>query len=210
MRFLCVSDIHGHAAALDSVLQVGRARGFEALIACGDHLFPGPEPLATWKLLLENKAVLTQGVGDLALTSLDPSDLEAKTPEEKARLERLEGLHEELGELIVAHLRKLSPQARLHLENGDELLVVHGSPVDHTEPFTPEMDESEVMALIGDDPADVIVCGGSHMPFDRIVQDVRIVGVGSVGEAPGGGYAAATFLESTPLGIAVEQITVDL
>ena len=210
MRFLCVSDIHGHAAALDTVLQVARARGYDALLACGDHLFPGPAPLETWKLLVDNKAVLTQGVGDLALAQLDVSELEATTPDEAERLERLKALHGQLGELIVARLGKLPAQARLHLENGDEMLVVHGSPVDHTECFAPEMEEEEIMALLGDDPADVIVCGGSHTAFDLTVLDTRIVGVGSVGEAPGGGYAAATFLESTPLGIAVEQITIDL
>ena len=45
MRFLCVSDIHGHAAALRAVLREAEGYGFDQLIACGDLCFPGPEPL---------------------------------------------------------------------------------------------------------------------------------------------------------------------
>ena len=58
----------------------------------------------------------------------------------------------------------------------------------------------------------------SHVPFDRTIVDVRVVNVGSVGEAPGTGsrggiphrYAHATWIESLPAGITVEQITVPL
>ncbi len=59
----------------------------------------------------------------------------------------------------------------------------------------------------------MIVCGASHVPFDRTVGGVRIVNVGSVGDAPssnGGRFAHATWLESTPRGVFVEQITVPL
>lgn len=42
MRFLCVSDIHGHAAALRRVLDDAQSREFHQLVVCGDSLFPGP------------------------------------------------------------------------------------------------------------------------------------------------------------------------
>ena len=54
--------------------------------------------------------------------------------------------------------------------------------------------DEEMLALLGDEPGDIIVCGGSHVPFDRSVADVRIVNVGSVGEAPTGDHAAATII----------------
>ena len=56
MRFLCISDIHGHAGALRKVLAEGKDRGYDQLIVCGDHLFPGPAPLETWKILLREIA----------------------------------------------------------------------------------------------------------------------------------------------------------
>jgi predicted phosphodiesterase len=74
------------------------------------------------------------------------------------------------------------------------------------------MADEEINALLGDDPADVVVCGASHVPFDRVVGGVRIVNVGSVGEAPGAGprIAHATWIESTPRGLQVEPIVVPL
>ncbi len=180
------------------------------MIACGDHIFPGPEPLATWKLLVEHKAVCTRGPSDRALSQIDPAKLTATTAHERSRIEQLRQTQTDLGELIVTRLGRLKDIARLHLENGDELGIVHGSPADPTEPFTPEMDGDELYRLVGGDTARLIVCGGSHVAFERQLDDVRIVNVGSVGEAPGGGYAHATILDSQALGTSVTQFTVDL
>jgi predicted phosphodiesterase len=210
MRFLCLSDIHGHARALAAVLDEGRVRGFDQLLVCGDLCFPGPAPLDVWKTLLEQRAVCVQGLSDRAVASVDPDKLSATNPEERARILRLKKLKAELGELIVARLGKLPRIARLPLESGHTLLMVHGSPADPTEPFTEDMTEEEMLALLGDEPGDLIVCGGSHTAFQCVVADVQIVNVGSVGEAPGGGYAHATLIETSTTGVAVTQFTVSL
>jgi predicted phosphodiesterase len=210
MRFLCVSDIHGHAAALRAVIREGEALGFDQLIACGDLCFPGPEPLEVWKTLVQHRALCTQGVGDRALAAIDPEKLSATGEAERARIDRLRKAHRELGDIIVARLGQLPPIARLPIESGHTLLVVHGSPADPTEPFDIGMTDDELIALLGDEPGDIIVCGGSHVPFDRTVADVRIVNVGSVGEAPSGDHAAASIITTSQLGISVEQFTVPL
>lgn len=210
MRFLCVSDIHGHAAALRAVIREGEALGFDQLIACGDLCFPGPEPLEVWKILVKHRALVTQGVGDRALAAIDPDKLSATGEAERARIERLRKTHRELGDIIVARLGQLPPIARLPIESGHTLLVVHGSPADFTEPFDIGMTDDEMIALLGDEPGDIIICGGSHVPFDRTVADVRIVNVGSVGEAPAGDHASATIVTTSQLGISVEPFTVPL
>jgi predicted phosphodiesterase len=210
MRFLCISDIHGHADKLARVLDQCRDREFNQLIVCGDLLFPGPDPLRTWKLLTENHALCVQGLTDKAVSLVDPDLMVPENAEQAARLARLKAMHGELGQLIVARLARLNTQIRLPLESGQEMLVVHGSPADPTEPISPEMDDEEVNALMGDDPADIIVCGGSHVPFERMLGDVRIVNVGSVGECPTEGIAHATLIESSPLGITVDQFHIEL
>jgi predicted phosphodiesterase len=207
---LCISDVHGDARALATVLAQGKERGYEQLIVCGDLLFPGPEPLETWKLLLEHKALCVQGLSDRAIAALDPDSLSAQTPEEQERLQRLHDLHESLGELIVARLGKLPPTARLPLVNGQEMLVVHGSPADPTTAMSVEMTDEELDALIGDDPADIVVCGGSHVPFTRVVVETQIVNVGCVGERPTAGFAHATLIEILSMGVGIEQFVVDV
>jgi predicted phosphodiesterase len=210
MRFLCVSDIHGHAAALRRVLDDAQSREFHQLVVCGDSLFPGPAPLETWKLLIERRALCVQGLSDRALYEVNPSKLKATNPDEQARIERLREVQRELGELIIARLGKLPTSARLPLENGQEAVIVHGSPVDPTEPMCSDMEDAELRALMGDDPADLVICGASHVPFGRVVGDVKIVSVGSVGESPATGYAHATIIDSSASGLVIEQFDVEL
>ena len=210
MRFLCVSDIHGHARALEAVLKEAADYGFDQLIACGDLCFPGPNPLDVWKILVQHRALCVQGLGDRALAQIDPSKLMAATENEQKRLARLKAVHHELGEIIIARLGKLPQTARLPIESGHTMLIVHGSPADPSEPFSFDMSDDEILALLGDEPGDLIICGGSHVPFDRSVADVRIINVGSVGEAPGGGVAHATIVTTAQTGIAVQQLVVPL
>jgi diadenosine tetraphosphatase ApaH/serine/threonine PP2A family protein phosphatase len=151
-----------------------------------------------------------QGLGDKALARVDPNKLSATSEVERERIERLRQVHTELGEIIVARLGKLPPLASLPVESGDTMVIVHGSPGDPTEPFTHDMSDEDMLALLGDEPGDLIICGGSHVAFDRQLDDVRIVNVGSVGESPEGNFAHATIVETTPLGIGVKQFAVPL
>jgi predicted phosphodiesterase len=218
MLYLCVSDIHGHLDALSAILATAEKRSFHKLLVAGDIVFPGPEPLETWRRLMAAGAVMVQGVSDKALATLDPDEITPRSEHERARLDRMSEVQDELGELILERLKRLPTHVRIPLEDGRELLLVHGCPTDPGEAITFDMSDEEVDALIGDDPADVVVCGMSHVPFDRTVVDVRIVNVGSVGEAPGVGvrsgaahrFAHATWIESLPSGITVEQIAVPL
>jgi cysteine desulfurase family protein (TIGR01976 family) len=209
IRFLCVSDIHGNADALHAVLAMAERRGFTRLLAAGDHLFPGPKALATWRLLTATQATCVQGVGDRALAVIDPDAIVPSSPHEKERLDVLRSVRKEVGDLILARLAQLPKSVRIPLPNGSELVLVHGSPRDPTEGLSADLTDEEILALIGDDPADIVVCGSTHVPFDRTVaSDLRIVNVGSVGEAPGGELAHATFIDVGSTGVEVEQIAV--
>jgi predicted phosphodiesterase len=212
MLLLCVSDIHGHLDALRAVLATAERKSFHKLLVGGDIVFPGSEPLETWRRLTAAGAVMVQGLTDRAVATLDPASLRPRSGHERERLERMRATRDALGELILQRIRRLPTHARLPLEDGSELLLVHGSPADPAEALTHDMTDEEINALLGDDPADVVVCGASHVPFDRVVGGVRIVNVGSVGEAPGAGprIAHATWIESTPRGLRVEPIAVPL
>jgi predicted phosphodiesterase len=212
MLLLCVSDIHGQLDALRAVLATAERRSFHKLLVAGDIVFPGPEPVETWRRLTAAGAVMVQGLTDRAVATLDPAALHPRSDHERERIERMRSTRDALGDLILQRIRRLPTHTRIALEDGGELLLVHGSPTDPAEALTHDMSDEEINALLGDDPADVVVCGASHVPFDRTVSGVRIVNVGSVGEAPAGGarIAHATWIESTPRGVQVEAIVVPL
>ena len=213
MILLCLSDIHGDLDALRAVLAMAERRSFHKLLIAGDVVFPGPEPLETWRRLTAAGAIMVQGLSDTAVATLDPGILTPQNDVERRRLERMRATREALGDLILERIRRLPTRARVPLEDGTELVLVHGSPSDPAEAITHDMTDEEVNALIGDDPADLVICGASHVPFDRMVEGVRVVNVGSVGDAPASGaarFAHATWVESTPRGVVVEQIVVAL
>ncbi len=200
-----VADVHGNLRALDAVLAALRDEGAGALYVAGDLVFGGPDPLGVWMRLQEAGARCVRGPSDLALASLDPARMRPSSEHEREQMARFLAARESLGELILARLKRLPEAMRLELPDASEILVVHGSPRDAGECFTHDMSDEEMDALIGDDPADLIVCGGGHVPFVRALDAVKVVCVGSVGEAPGGGVAHYTLVTPTPEGPAVEQ-----
>jgi predicted phosphodiesterase len=223
MILLCLSDIHGDIDALAAVLATAERRSFHKLLVAGDIVFPGPlatpsslaraSALETWRRLTSAGAVMVQGVTDRALATLDPKDLPTKTEHERRMVERVRATRAELGDLVLERIKRLPTHVRIPLEDGGELLLVHGSPSDPSEAMTHDMTDEELDALLGDDPADLVVCGMSHVPFDRTVAGVRIVNVGSVGEAPRAGdepFANATWITSTASGVQVETMVVPL
>ncbi len=203
MAFL--SDIHGNLPALDAVLAVLRQREVTTIFACGDHLLGGPDPLGVWRRLREVEARCTRGVGDAALAQIDGSKLEASTDEERERLETFRSAQEAIGELVRKQLMQLPESLRVPMIDGRELLMVHGSPADPTVELTHDLDDRELEARIDDDPADLIICGASHVPFRRDVAEWTVINVGSVGEAPEGRNAHFTILRPRMDGIEVHQ-----
>lgn len=196
MRLLCLSDIHGNEEALASVLATAEKRGYSQILVAGDLCFPGRGALAVWQRLLAARAICVQGLSDKALAKLDPSGMTPKTEHERRMLERFHEVRSQLGDGVVRALGQLPLTHRMPLPDGRELLLVHGSPADPTTIITHDMSDDEIRRLLGDDPADIVVCGGSHVAFDRTIMDVRVIGVGSVGEAPGDvPHAGATFID---------------
>ena len=61
------------------------------------------------------------------------------------------------------------------------------------------------MALIADDPADIVICGATHVPFQRRLEELHVVNIGSVGAAPEGQVAHFTILTPRMEGALIAQ-----
>lgn len=200
-----ISDIHGRLDALDAVLEETRRRGVKRVYVAGDLLNGGPDPLGVWRRLTEIKAQCVRGVSDSALCTVDASKLVPMNEHERQKLDSFLWTRRTVGELILESLRRLPLSLRVPLIDGGEMVIVHGSPADPFQEITQDMDDDEILALVADDPADVVVCGASHVPFQRTIDSVHVVNVGSVGSAPEGRIAHYTVLTPTPGQRTVEQ-----
>lgn len=204
-----LSDIHGNLAALEAVLHELDGRSVGQVVALGDHLLGGTDPLGVWRRLQSVSARLTAGPSDLALARLEATELEPTDEHETKMAAAFSETRAAIGDLVVEQLRRLPPQLRLPLLDGSELLAVHGSPADPLAECSHEMSDDELSALVGDDPANLVLCGASHVPFDRALDGLRLVNVGSVGAAPEGMVAHYTVVTPSLEGASVESLYVE-
>lgn len=200
------SDVHGNREALEAVVAELEARDVKDVVVAGDLLLGGDDPLGTWRLLQRIGARCVRGLGDAALSQVDPASLEPSDEAEHALAERFSRTREAVGDLVVKQLEKLPEKLRIPMIDGGEIVVVHGSPADALIELTHDLGDEEILALVADDPADVVICGASHVPFDRTVAGVRVVNVGSVGDAPEGRFAHFTLLTPRVTGPEIEQL----
>ncbi|MBW1875462.1 MAG: metallophosphoesterase family protein [Deltaproteobacteria bacterium] len=187
-----LSDVHGNLTALEVVLAELERLDVKRVYVAGDLLLGGDEPLEVWLRLQALGATCTRGPSDSALGSVDPGSLVPIDEEQRRQARLFSKTRGAIGDLVAERLRRLPEQQRVPLVDGREILMVHGSPADSNREISHDLSDDEVLALLDDDPADIIVCGSTHVPFQRAVAEYHIVNVGSVGAAPEGQVAHYT------------------
>ncbi len=189
-----LSDVHGNLVALDVVLAELERLDVKRLYVAGDLLLGGDQPLEVWQRLQALGATCTRGPSDIALASVDPSSLVPIDEAQRRQARVFAETRAAIGDLVAERLRRLPEQQRIPLVDGREVLMMHGSPADGAREISHDLSDDEILALLDDDPADIIVCGSTHVPFQRTVGEYHIVNVGSVGAAPEGQIAHYTIL----------------
>ena len=191
-----LSDVHGNLAALDAVLTELRRMEVADVVVAGDLLLGGDEPLGVWRRLERVGARCIRGLSDTALVSVSEDALAPADEAQRAKAQRFLDTRRALGELVIEQLRRLPDRLRIPMIDGREILVVHGSPDDPTQEMSHDMSDDELVALVADDPADLVVCGASHVAFRRDLPELVVLNVGSVGQSPEG--RTAHFAVVTP------------
>jgi predicted phosphodiesterase len=179
MRIAALFDIHGNLPALEAVLAEVREANVDRLLIGGD-VVPGPFPRETVMRLLDAD-IPTQfiyGNCEVALldvmAGLDPSGV----PEQHRGIfrwsaQKLAGYEELFG----------SWPRTLHIEvpGLGNVLFYHATPRNENEIFTRLTAEERLLPIFEGLEASVVVCGHTHMQFDRMIGSTRVVNAGSVG-----------------------------
>jgi putative phosphoesterase len=179
MRIAALYDIHGNLTALDSVLDEVRREGVEQIVVGGDVL-PGPlaRECLDRLLALDVPVAFICGNGDrdvLAWIRNEPSNVPAKHRRATGWIaERLPAEH-------VRFIENWPATYRVPPSGQCRILFCHATPRNDTEIFTRLTVEAKLRPVFQDADAPLVVCGHTHMQFDRMVGDVRVVNAGSVG-----------------------------
>jgi len=179
VRVAVLADIHGNLPALEAVLRDVEAAGADAIVLAGDMTI-GPLQAETLDALasLGEKAIWLRGNCERAVVEVfdgryrptgaahEPGVVWAGQQLTRAERERLASLP-----LTVSlEVDGLGPVLFCHATaRDDEEIVLVDSPVEWFEEGFAGVEEQ------------VVVCGHTHMPFDRLAAGRRMVNPGSVG-----------------------------
>ena len=191
MRVAALYDIHANLPALEAVLQDIRRAQVDRIVVGGDVL-PGPMPVETLACLrdLDIPVQYLYGNGDLGvlaqMTAADPSTVTYWGTASGAPLP------EPIRELVRWTARQLRPEherllaswpktVSLEIDGIGEVLFCHATPRNETEIFFRLTPDERLLPAFAGVTASLVVCGHTHMQFDRTVGTTRVVNAGSVG-----------------------------
>ncbi len=183
MRVAAIYDIHANLPALEAVLENIRQTRVDQIVVGGD-VVPGPLPNETIQCLLDLKipAQFIQGNGDrevVAQMSGTETDWFRTAPAQsrepvRSSAQQLRAKH---AGLLAGWPKTLSIQ----IPELGEVFFCHATPRDDTEMFTRMTPAAALLPVFAGLDAPVVVCGHTHMQFDRKIGKTRVVNAGSVG-----------------------------
>ena len=179
MRIAALYDIHGNLPALEAVLEQVREADADQIVIGGDVL-PGPMARETLRRLLDLDIPVRfiYGNGEVAVLDLMADREPAGVPEQYRPATRwtAEQLHDHQ-QVLASWPRTLSVRVR----GLGDVLFCHATPRNEDECFTRLTPEDRLLPIFDGLGVSVVVCGHTHMQFDRMVGRTRVVNAGSVG-----------------------------
>jgi len=180
MRVAALYDIHGNLPALEAALDEVRRSGVDLVVVGGD-VVPGPMPgecLATLRALdLPTEFIF--GNGEREVLAELAGEETGNVPERFREIVRW--VARRLGPDDVGAMASWPATVDVEIPPLGKVLFCHGTPRSDTEVFTRLTSEERLRSIFEDVDADLVVCGHTHMHFDRKVGAVRVVNAGSVG-----------------------------
>jgi predicted phosphodiesterase len=179
-RIAALYDIHGNLPALEAVLQDVRRAEVDQIVVGGDVL-PGPMPRETLACLLdlEIPVQFIQGNGEREVLALMAGTEAGPVPEQFREVMRWNAaqLRPEDEQLVASWPKTV----QIELGGAGEVLFCHATPRSDTEVFTRLTPEDRLLPIFTGPNVPLVVCGHTHMQFDRRIGKVRVVNAGSVG-----------------------------
>jgi putative phosphoesterase len=186
LRVAVLNDVHGHLPALEAVLAEVEREQPDTIVFGGD-LVSGPLPRETLEAMLSlgDRALFVLGNADRWFVDVYDGRVELE-PEDDWLLDQLDESRRDF-------FASLPRRVEVDVDGLGSVLFCHGSPRSEDEIITAITPEERLQPMLEDVEQSVVVCGHTHVQFDRVVAGTRVVNAGSVGmpyeDAPGARWA---------------------
>ena len=188
-----ISDVHANVIALEAVLKELKEKGADTIINLGDVIGYGPTPNETIELLRKERVISTLGSADERIAY---DFARANIPREGVADSTLEWTRTVIEQKNINYLRSLPVQLRINTPAG-RLRFFHGSPETPSVRTDLNQDPLTIGKMLAKNRCNILVAGGSHVPFFRQYGKSWVINPGSVGLSlngePGADYALVTF-----------------
>ena len=185
MRIAAIYDVHGNVAAVEAVLdEVDGLR--PDLIIVGGDVAAGPMPRETLDRLiaLRQPAVFIRGNADREVVDAYDRLHSGQRPSIDSSSAKDRAISWTAVQISRAHrdfLASFQTRATIEVEGLGPVLFCHGSPRSDEEIITKVTPETRLAAILAETDESIVVCGHTHVQFDRVVAGKRVVNAGSVG-----------------------------
>lgn len=183
MRLALFSDVHANLPALEAVLADIGAVGVDERYVLGDLVGYAPWPNEVLELLQAERIPVVMGNYDDG-TGFDRDECGCAytDPIEKALGDRsFAWTKAHTSEPNKAWLRTLPREIRFTSDE-KRFLLVHGSPRRINEYLYPDKPDATFARIAAGAEADIIFCGHTHRPYDKLVDGTRFINDGSAGK----------------------------
>ena len=180
MRVATIYDIHGNLPALEAVLREIETANVDRIVVGGD-IVPGPMPHEALDRLLNLKIPMDfiHGNGEIAVLQFLAGEKPAAMPERVWPL--IEWNAQKLSAAERGVIRKWPRTVEIDIDPLGRVLFCHATPRSETEIFTELTSDGRLRNILAGVEADLVVCGHTHMQFDRTIDNIRVINSGSVG-----------------------------
>jgi predicted phosphodiesterase len=180
MRVACLFDIHGNLPALEAVLSDVRDAAVDRIVIGGDAV-PGPMPRECLDLLysLDTPTDFIIGNGDRETAVAARGPVSTVVPEFFREAMRWNAAQLQPRDLEAIAAWPLTSQ--LKIDGIGDVFFCHATPRNDSEIFVKTTSDDKLRPIFDSLGVQLVVCGHTHMQFDRIVGRTRIVNAGSVG-----------------------------
>ncbi|HEY3085582.1 MAG TPA: metallophosphoesterase family protein [Candidatus Dormibacteraeota bacterium] len=177
MRVAALADVHGNLPALEAVLEEVEREKPDLTVFCGD-VASGPMPSETIDLLRSlPRTRFVRGNADRGLVE----EFDGKPPAPMAG-PFADWCAKQINREQRDFLAGFEPTVTIDGVDGvGRVLFIHAVPQNDTGVFTAETPLEQLREIMAGVDADLVVCGHTHMQFDRMVDRLRVINAGSVG-----------------------------